>query len=198
MSINVEFNIKERNNIVIINTLKMLERRKCIKSWEEKYKKIDTSQLIIELKEDDTKYSLNIVNSKIQSIVKNSPLDTYLSSNPEVHKIIITENMTKKVIQQVISDYKNAEIFFESELLEDMPSKVFIPQHILLNKEEKTELLNKFNENELAKIHITDMQSRYYGAKVGDIFKIIRPSITAGMNIFYRKVVNSNWDILFA
>ena len=66
-----------------------------------------------------------------------------------------------------------------------------------LGKDEKEELLKKFNEIELAKIQITDMQSRYYGAKIGDIFKIVRPSITAGRNIFYRRVVNGNWDNLF-
>ena len=41
------------------------------------------------------------------------------------------------------------------------------------------------------------MMSRYYNAKVGDIFKIIRPSLTAGKNIFYRKVVLGNINQLF-
>ena len=40
--------------------------------------------------------------------------------------------------------------------------------------------------------------SRYYGAKIGDIFRIIRPSMTAGKNIFYRRVVKGSLDILFS
>ena len=39
--------------------------------------------------------------------------------------------------------------------------------------------------------------SRYYLAKLGDIFRIIRPSITAGKNIFYRRVVPGKIDQLF-
>ena len=71
-------------------------------------------------------------------------------------------------------------------MLEDLPSKVFIPEHQLLNSDEKTELLSKFSEHDLAKIYSTDVMARYYGSKVGDIFRIIRPSITSGKNIFYR------------
>ena len=71
-------------------------------------------------------------------------------------------------------------------MLEDIPSKIFIPKHEILVGDEKKEILDKFSENELARIFLTDMMSRYYGANVGDIFKITRPSFTAGKNIFYR------------
>ena len=82
-------------------------------------------------------------------------------------------------------------------MMEDIPSKVFIPEHQLLNKEEREEVLSKFSETELSKIWVTDMMSRYYGAKIGDIFRIIRPSFTAGKNVFYRRVCNGLWDVLF-
>jgi DNA-directed RNA polymerase subunit H (RpoH/RPB5) len=81
--------------------------------------------------------------------------------------------------------------------MEDIPSKLFIPEHQLLTLEEKTEILNKFKETELAKINDMDVMSRYYGAVVGDIFRIIRPSMTAGKNIFYRRVVSGNVSQLF-
>ena len=42
------------------------------------------------------------------------------------------------------------------------------------------------------------MMARYYNAKVGDIFRIIRPSLTSGLSIFYRRVQTGNLDILFA
>ena len=82
-------------------------------------------------------------------------------------------------------------------MLEDIPSKIFIPEHQLMSEEEKQELLDKFSEHDLGRILLTDMMARYYGAKIGDIFRIIRPSFTAGKNVYYRKVVNGSWDIIF-
>lgn len=199
MSINVEYNSKELNKVVITNVFKMLERRNIIDSWSDELDKIDDlNQVIINLENiNNNKYSINITNAKLSSIVQGTPLDQYLLSNLNVHKIIIARDVSKKVVKQIVSDYKNAEFFFESEMLEDIPSKVFISEHKILNTEERAELLNKFSTKELSKIFLTDMMSRYYGAKLDDVFKIKRPSFTAGKNIVYKHVVNGSWDILF-
>jgi len=201
MSINVEYSNKEVNQIVIENVLKMLERRRLIKSWSDEYKKIGddlASKSIFQIQlTDKTNYSIYLINAKLSSIVQGTPLDDYLSNNIDVHKIIVARDVAKKVVKQIVGEYKNAEFFFESEMIEDISSKVFIPEHQLLNSEEKVELLDKFNELDLARILLTDMMVRYYGAKIGDIFRIIRPSFTAGKNVFYRRVVNGSWDILF-
>ena len=82
-------------------------------------------------------------------------------------------------------------------MIEDIPNKDFIPEHYVLTPVEKDELLSKFNENEFSIIFNTDMMSRYYGVNNGDIFKIIRPTLTSGKSIAYRKVHQGNWDILF-
>ena len=201
MSFNVEYKPSELNEILIGNVLKMLERRKIISSWSDEYKKLSSdisTKSIFEITlPDKSKYGIYLINAKITSIVQGTPLDDYLSNNIDIHKIIIAKDVSKKVVKQIVGEYKNTEFFFESEMLEDIPSKVFIPEHYLLTLEEKTELLEKFDESDLARIFISDTMSRYYGAKVGDIFRIIRPSFTAGKNVFYRKVVNSSWDILF-
>jgi len=201
MSINVEYNTKEINQIVMTNLLKMLERRKLISSWPDEFTKLGndiSNKTIFEiLLSDKTKYSIYLVNAKLTSIVQGTPLDEYLSNNIDVHKIIIAKDVAKKVVKQIVSDYKHAEFFFESDMMEDIPSKIFIPEHQLMTEEEKQELLNNFSEHDLGRIYLTDMMSRYYGAKIGDIFRIIRPSFTAGKNVYYRKVVNSSWDIIF-
>ena len=132
------------------------------------------------------------------SVVKNSSLDNYLSNNVNIHKIIIVKVITKKACNQLNTEYRNTEFIFEHELMEHIPSKVFIPQHELLNSDAKQELLETFNETNIAEIFTTDVMARYYGAKIGDIFRIIRPSITAGNNIFYRRVVKGSLDILFS
>jgi DNA-directed RNA polymerase subunit H (RpoH/RPB5) len=200
MSINVEYNGKEVNQIVVENILKMLERRKMIKSWDSEYKKMDdvgNKSLFELLSIEKSKISIYLVSAKLTSIVSGTPLDEYLSNNLDIHKIIIAKDVAKKVVKQIVNDYKNAEFFFENEMLEDIPSKIFIPVHEKMEKEEKEELLSKFSERELSSILLTDMMSRYYGAKIGDIFRIIRPSFTAGNSIAYRKVINGSWDVLF-
>jgi DNA-directed RNA polymerase subunit H (RpoH/RPB5) len=199
MSVSVEYNNREINQTVIENILKMLERRNIINSWESEIKKfnIEDFQNKSTFELEKLKIGIYLVNAKLTSIVQGHPLDVYLSNNLDIHKIIIAKDVAKKVVKQIVNDYKNAEFFFESEMLEDIPSKIFIPKHEIIVGEEREEILNKFTEAELARLFLTDMMARYYGAKIGDIFKITRPSFTAGKNIFYRRVVNSSWDILF-
>jgi DNA-directed RNA polymerase I, II, and III subunit RPABC1 len=197
-SINIEYNSKEINQIIIMNILKMLYRRKLIESYDDEYAKLKfDNNTIIEINLNNNKIcSIYFLNIKLTTITQNTPLDEYLSDNDNL-KIVIAKETTKKVVKQILTDYKNAEFFFEHEMMEDIPSKHFIPEHQLLDIDEKKELLNKFSEYELSRIVVTDMMSRYYGAKIGDIFKIIRPSFTAGKSIFYRRVVNGSIDILF-
>ena len=105
----------------------------------------------IEVK-DKKKYSIYLVNAKLTSIVQGTPLDEYLSNNLDIHKIVVAKDVAKKVVKQIVSDYTNAEFFFESEMMEDIPSKVFIPVHQLISQEEKNELLTilkkRFEKNE--------------------------------------------------
>lgn len=199
MSINIELNSKEINNIVCLNILRMLNRRKLIDNVDVAFTEISNDinqKAIIEIILNNNEIcSIYSVNTKINSITQGTPLDDYLSNNVNIHKIIILKDAAKKVLKQILHDYKNAEFFFEHEMLEDIPSKICIPEHQLLNKNEKAELLSKFGENELSIILDTDTMARYYGAKIGDIFRIIRSSIIAGNSIFYRKVSHGSLDI---
>ena len=189
--LSVHYKKDEIINIIVTNILKMLERRKVIKSWENEYNKIK-DDLVNKQKFDVGGFNINIEfnDEKINSISSGTPLDTYLSLNTNIPKIVILKEVAAKAHKQFKNDYLNSEYFLTDEMLEDIPSKIFIPQHILIDKEEKEELLSKINENDLSKILTSDVMVRYYGAKIGDIFKIIRPSILAGKNVFYRKVVN--------
>ena len=201
MSVNIELNSKEINIEVCINVLKMLERRKVIDTFDKTYQQIvgDINQkATIEFNlNNNTKCSIYSINAKLTSISQGTPLDDYLSNNLDIHKIVILKEAAKKVIKQIQTEYKNVEYFFEQEMLEDMPLKIFIPVHQLLSIDEKNELLGKFNENELSSIYDTEMQSRYYNAKVGDIFRIIRPSLSSGTSIFYRRVIHGSLDLFF-
>jgi DNA-directed RNA polymerase subunit H (RpoH/RPB5) len=192
LSQSVEYNLNDKTRVIVTNILKMLERRGLIKSSEDILKKLDLTSEIIKF----DKTSIYILEAKITSVNSNSSLSSYLSTNLDHHKIIILDEINKKLISQILSN-KNTEFFLKHEMMIDIESVIFVPKHILLNDDEKKEYLTKFNDTDLSKIFNTDIMSRYYGAKVGDIFKIIRPSITAGKNIFFRKVINGSWDVLF-
>ena len=201
MSINIELSNKQINIVICKYTLKMLNRRGLIDNPEEKLQEISdqiNNQASIDfVLNNNEKCSIYMINVKLTSIVNGTPLDEFLKSNLEIHKIVVIKDFTKKVAKQILDDYSNAEFFFEHELLEDIPSKVFIPEHQLLSINEKQELFTKFNENELSVIYMTDTMSRYYNAQVGDVFKIIRPSITSGKSIFYRRVIYGSLDLIF-
>ena len=89
---------------------------------------------------------------------------------------------------------KNIELFSFTELNIDVISHILVPKHILLSEDEKNKLLTLYKEDDLPKIKINDRIARYYNAKNGDIFKIIRNNMmgrnrTSGSGIYYRKVV---------
>ncbi|MDP8023351.1 MAG: DNA-directed RNA polymerase subunit H [Nitrososphaeria archaeon] len=73
----------------------------------------------------------------------------------------------------------------------DILKNKYVPQHIILSKEEVDELLKKYHAKleQLPKIRSTDPVIRAIGAKPGDVIKIIRESETAGTTEYYRMVV---------
>ena len=66
-----------------------------------------------------------------------------------------------------------------------------VPRHELLNQEEKSELLKKYNISlkQLPRIKGDDSAVKLLSAKHGDIVKIIRRSHVAGEYNYYRVVV---------
>lgn len=154
-----------------------------------------TDSNIYELKGDDL-FKKIYLSPKLANISNNTPLDIFLS-NAETDKILIAKDFSKKVLNQILNNYNNTEYFFEHEVIEDITEKIFNPKFELLDNESKKKLLNVISDNELSKIYSTDVMCRYYGGNVNDIFKIIRPSITSGYSIFYRKVITGNINSLF-
>jgi hypothetical protein len=136
---NVELNIKEITRIIINNLGKMFYRRGYTKdeTIPEKIIEIIINDKIhnFELEcpnNTNKKISINIFNQEIKNISNGSIADEYLNKNIDYHKFLIVKNFSKKTFTQVVKEYKNAEIFTIYELLEDIPSKEFIPEHKLL------------------------------------------------------------------
>jgi hypothetical protein len=146
MSISVEYNNRENNQIIIENILKMLKFRKIINSWENELKKFnsDDFQNKLNFKLDEYNIEIYLVNAKLTTIAQGQPLDVYLSNNLDIHKIIIAKEVTKKVVKQISNDYKNAEFFFDYEMLEDITSNIQVPKHEIITGDEKKEISEKY------------------------------------------------------
>jgi DNA-directed RNA polymerase subunit H (RpoH/RPB5) len=87
-------------------------------------------------------------------------------------------------------------IFLGDHLLFNITKHFLVPKHKLISKKEFQELMESkekgFVQN-LPKIYDSDPISRYYGAKVGQIFKITRETLAddsmVKTDIFYRHVI---------
>ena len=191
---NVELNKKEKIMIILKNTLNMLTRRKKIKindlesQLEPIYSSMNNNNIIImDSIVPDEKIGIIFAPHNISTIKKTIFFENFLKDNDQVYKIVIINNINKKVLKQILS-FNNIEIWWEYELLEDILKKTIIPQHDVLSDQDKEIFLQNFKPTELSVIFSTDMMARYYKMKIGDIVRIIRPSNTSGNSIFYRIV----------
>ncbi|RLI76448.1 DNA-directed RNA polymerase subunit H [Archaeoglobales archaeon] len=68
---------------------------------------------------------------------------------------------------------------------------MLVPKHEVLSKEGAEELLRSLGvkKEQLPKMKATDPIAKEIGAKVGDIVKITRESLTAGKSVAYRLVI---------
>lgn len=79
----------------------------------------------------------------------------------------------------------------ENEIEIDVLSHRFVPEHIILGEKEIKELMDKYNiiPEQLPKLLKNDPAVKAINAKEGDVVKLIRKSITAGVTTYYRFVV---------
>jgi DNA-directed RNA polymerase I, II, and III subunit RPABC1 len=82
------------------------------------------------------------------------------------------------------------EIFLYTELIFNRTKHRLVPKHVLLGDAEKRDILTTYDcrDTQLPRMLTTDMVSRYFGCKAGDMFAIYVPSPSSGMNIKYRVV----------
>ena len=107
------------------------------------------------------------------------------------HAILVVKQgvtpFAKTALQEMASTYLIAH-FRDAELLVDVTEHRLVPAHALLSPEDRQALLDRYKlrAEQLPRIQRTDPVARYYGLKVGDVVKIVRPSETAGRYVTYR------------
>lgn len=73
----------------------------------------------------------------------------------------------------------------------DLTKNELVPKHILLNENEKEELLElyKITLRQLPRISMNDHVVKTLDGKIGDVVKITRKSTVAGESVYYRVVI---------
>ncbi|KNH05243.1 DNA-directed RNA polymerase I [Perkinsela sp. CCAP 1560/4] len=110
--------------------------------------------------------------------------------------IVVYADSISPIAKRGVSQLNNAggyniEMFFEGELMFNVTKHELVPRHVPLSSDEKKDMLGAFKlrDSQLPRISVSDPVSRYFGMQRGQVFKIIRPSETAGEYITYRLVV---------
>jgi DNA-directed RNA polymerase I, II, and III subunit RPABC1 len=105
--------------------------------------------------------------------------------------LLLKEKENSAVSKELSKDvYKNVEIFLKKNMVFNVTKHIYVPKHILLNKEEELQLLEKYNttKGKLPKLSKLDPIAKYYGMKNDQICKIIRKSPEVGEYVYYRLV----------
>jgi len=107
-------------------------------------------------------------------------LVTNVSITPAAMKII-----------PAVSNECRIECFMEQDLLVNITHHELVPKHVLLSKEERARLLDRYRlkDTQLPRIQVADPVARYLGLRRGQVVKIIRKSETAGRYASYRLCV---------
>jgi DNA-directed RNA polymerase subunit H (RpoH/RPB5) len=203
--INFEYNELEKIEIIVSNILKMLIERKLILNDNYKTHK---NQIISKIKntnfynieldnpdKDNKKiYLIQFINENIINISKGSQIYNNINKNLDIHKIIIVNSISNRQLMSIINLFQNIEVFTKTELMCNLIDHIYIPKHYLLNAKEKEKFYEEYNitNTEIPKCFTMDPVAKYYNAKSGDIFRIIRASELTGESIYYRLVIKGN------
>lgn len=206
----LEVNSEKKRKLVLENVIKMLTNRKLLNSvdLEKNIKKIlsiesdellytiqlDHPELYYPLSEDSKIMFIKILPQKITGISKASNIGEFILSHKNSPKIIIVNSITANAKDNVYNDFQYSEVFLERDLMINVVDHVSVPHHELLSDSDTKKVLEEYlvKKKNMPKIYVNDAISRYFNAKVGQIFRIIRPSETSGLAPYHRLVIKGN------
>jgi len=135
---------------------------------------------------------INISSEKL-GIQQVKVIQTYLDNYKKDTNIIMYNDTITTFAKSALDEIQNIELFSYKELSYNVTHHSFVPKHILVSEKEKQQILTHFkvNEKKMPGIQISDPVCRYFNAKEGQMFKIIRKSNTTGESLYYRIVGKS-------
>jgi DNA-directed RNA polymerase subunit H (RpoH/RPB5) len=196
---NLEYEPSEKTQIILLNISKILRDRKLIKNYTDFYdivKKIGDN-LEINLNYESNNIAIKIIYNNITTIKDSNDIENFLDKYSKYHKFFVISSVSKKAFKQ-FQEFPLTEVFQEIDLMINIIEHVLQPSFRLLTKKEVEEYFKTFDnkKREMPRMLDSDPVARYFGAKIGDIFEINRPSITTGESISYRIVIQGNLNFL--
>jgi DNA-directed RNA polymerase subunit H (RpoH/RPB5) len=201
----LRLNPQKRNKIILERCIEMLTRRKLLQDKElinNKKHVVDSYDEINHLcdfSNSDLNCKIRIIGEKVTTLNKINGLYQLLDNNQDTLLIIIVHDIQLKPFKEIL-EFPNTEVFWIHEFIIDPINHHFTPEHRKLEPEEKDMFISEYKTKlkDLPRIDKTDFVVRYYNFKVGDYIEIKRNSISSGIAIAYRVVVNCSLDKLFA
>ena len=142
-------------------------------------------KIYIHFHNDNKSFSKSDLKNIMQKVIT-----TYKDENINLI-LILRDKENSAVSKELTKDvYKNVEVFLRKNMAFNITHHEFVPQHIVLTKDEEIEVLEKYytTKGKLPKISKNDPVAKYYGMKLEQICKIIRKSPEVGTYIYYRLV----------
>lgn len=193
---------------IIRNTIKMLTSRGIIDIEHQDYY-LDMALNVPEFSQNDETYfkisdqeatklgtdtkliRIKFINRKITTIRKVSDIEDFM--NYPDYKIVIVSNIAPKASKQIM-EYKNTELFYDTDLQINLIDYILVPKHIKLNELEIEKLKEsyQFNTKNAKRMFVDDPVARYYNLKIDDIVRIERASINSGISVDYRVVIGGS------
>ena len=116
-----------------------------------------------------------------------------LEDNTDAKRCIVVYkgNITPYAKSALNALEQSIETFSTSELNYNVTRHTLVPKHELMDNTFKTELCSqlRISEKKLPVMHKTDPVARYYGANVGQLFKITRIGFDGRQSPYFRIVV---------
>ena len=181
---------------ILTNVIKMLTNRGLL----EKSKLEENIKKLLDSKPDDFSYEVKTLKGEIivklllqnvTTVSKTTGIAEFLTAHKNKDSILVVKNITKTPLNIVTTRYEKTQLFLEKDLMIDKVNCNLVPKFEVLNEEEKQSYFDKYNVTKSGSLKISykDPMVKYYGAKPGDVVRVIRVSPTSGFTVSYRLVV---------
>ena len=174
----------------VYNTLFEMMQERGYSSEKKSKNNIEIDDFNITFTKDNDKIIVFYINNAKVGINHVKSIIEHIQSKSATHALIIYSLVVTSFAKQFIESCEyNIEIFNENELFKNITKHYLVPQHKLLDKDEISFLIKnlQIKYTNLPKVKKQDPLSRYYGAKINDVFEITRYDNNI-KSLYYRNV----------